>query len=255
MDRLGVMRHALRRLSRGRVIRRRLPADLSGRAICVSPEAALRYWSRDLEAYDPMLLQVVRDHVREGMNVWDIGANCGVFTYAAAARVGRAGRVIGLEPDTFLLDVLRRTHREQPDLAASVTLVPAAVSDQLGLCTFHIAKGGRAANFVGDAGRAEACGTLAEQTVLAVTLDWLHEQVGRPDFIKIDVEGHEVAVLAGATQVLQAKPALLVEVGKESKQAVLERLRSFDYRFFSPDDGQLQQELAEPPDNFIAVAS
>ena len=37
-----------------------------------------------------------------------------------------------------------------------------------------------------------------------------------PAFVKIDVEGGELAVLDGATQTLEARPVLLVEVGGAS---------------------------------------
>lgn len=50
-------RRALRRLSRGLVLRRRLPVEFGRAPILVSPEAMLSYWKSDLGKVDPFLFR------------------------------------------------------------------------------------------------------------------------------------------------------------------------------------------------------
>ena len=54
--------------------------------------------------------------------------------------------------------------------------------------------------------------------VTVTTLDRAMERFGRPDFIKLDIEGTEVEALEGAGRVLsEARPTMLIELhgGKE----------------------------------------
>src|ERR1035437_7498065 len=89
-------------ISRGVVLRRRLPHEFQNLAIYVSPEASLRYWRRDLSKVDPMLYDMVRGMVKAGDVVWDGGADVGFFIFGAAARAGPWGYVLAIEPDFWL---------------------------------------------------------------------------------------------------------------------------------------------------------
>jgi hypothetical protein len=84
-------------MSRGLVLRRHLPAEFNRLPIYVSPEAGLRYWRRRLEKVDPPLLRMVRELVKPGSVVWDVGANVGLFSLSAAALAGPSGSVLAIE--------------------------------------------------------------------------------------------------------------------------------------------------------------
>src|SRR5689334_7118241 len=103
-------RSLLEAVSRHVVLKRRLPARFNRGTLFVSPGAGgLRYWRRDMDKVDAGLLSLVTELVRPSDTVWDIGANVGLFTFAAAAVVGSSGCVLALEPDITLVQLLRRS--------------------------------------------------------------------------------------------------------------------------------------------------
>jgi hypothetical protein len=71
------LRHLAERFSKGVILRRHLPKQFQSLPLYVSPEAGLRYWGRGLETADPMLFRMVRELVKPGSVVWDVGANVG----------------------------------------------------------------------------------------------------------------------------------------------------------------------------------
>lgn len=77
----------------------------------LSPESALQYWRFDLDHLSgcQLLFDFAERYVRAGNVVWDIGANCGVFSVAASGLAGREGLVVALEPDRFLSGLLFRS--------------------------------------------------------------------------------------------------------------------------------------------------
>ena len=78
---------------------------------------------------DPALVGLAAETVRRGDTVWDIGANMGVFSFAAAVAAGPSGRVLAVEPDNALVGLLRRSAAANHG-HAPVDVLPAAVSDQ-----------------------------------------------------------------------------------------------------------------------------
>src|SRR5579859_3877308 len=103
------LRLALERASHRVVVLRRLPPPFAGARIYVSTEGGLRYLARPMAQVDPPLLRLAAEVVRRGDTVWDIGANMGLFSFAAAVLAGPEGRVLAVEPDTDLVGLLRRS--------------------------------------------------------------------------------------------------------------------------------------------------
>src|SRR5271154_3189504 len=136
-----MLRTLAERLSRGLVFQRRLPPEFGGGRIFVSPDAGLRFYRRNLAAGDAILFRMVDELVKAGNVVWDVGANVGLFTFAAAHRAGKNGHVIAIEADPWLADLLGRScELRDRNSDAPVTVVPAAASDSLVLTKFHIAR-------------------------------------------------------------------------------------------------------------------
>src|SRR4051812_13593356 len=134
-----MIRTLLERTTHGLVFKRQLPHRYGGAAFYASPEGGLRYLRPSVSKIDPPLLEAAVDTVRPGDIVWDIGANVGLFSFAAAGLAGSRGRVYSFEPDAFLVGLLRRSASLRNSNAAPVEVVPVAVADAVALQRFHIA--------------------------------------------------------------------------------------------------------------------
>jgi FkbM family methyltransferase len=77
----------------------------------------------------------------------------------------------------------------------------------------------------------------------------------RVDFIKLDVEGMELEVLAGAKQTIERnKPQMLIEIIKTDKQAVIRCLESQDYKVLEVGINALAIHMQDPAINSINIA-
>lgn len=200
-------------------------------------------------AFDPMLLHFAATEVRPGMNVWDVGANVGIFAFAAA-HLALPGRVVAVEPDPFLVELLRRTKGLTANVDLNVIVVPCAISDRVGTTRLKIAMRGRAANAITDSpGSSQMGGVRAEVTVPTLRLDDLLVDMEAPNIVKIDVETAEHLVLRGAMKLLgEARPVILIEVASANAAEVGGLFTQYDYALF---DGKAPEPRATPISNCI----
>jgi FkbM family methyltransferase len=249
------LRLALERASHRVVVRRRLPPPFGGARIYVSSEGGLRYLARPMAGVDPALLRLAAEFVRPGDTVWDIGANMGLFSFAAAAVAGPQGRVLALEADTDLVGLLRRSaDGDGAGRRAPVEILPAAVYDEVSVARFHIAQRNRATSHLAGFGHVPADGVRSTRLVPTVTLDWLAERFPAPDVIKVDVEGAELAVLRGGGTVLDRSPALICEVAGQHAAAVSALLGGYGYDLYDGDQAPDQRvPVQAAPFNTVAV--
>jgi FkbM family methyltransferase len=241
-----MLRTLAERLSRNVVLRKRLPRDLGGHFIYVTPESALSFLYPGLERADNgHLMDTVRRFVARDCVAWDIGANVGLFSFAAASK---AGIVLAIEPDPWLAALLNRSASS----STNVRVLCAAVSDTMDLGDLNIAQRGRSANFMSGFGTSQTGGVRNCQPVVTVTLDWLAERFPLPDIIKVDVEAGERRVFEGAKTLFnRTRPHLICEVASANSPWVTPFLRSLGYRFL--DEHLNPTSIAI--DNIIAVPS
>jgi FkbM family methyltransferase len=240
---MGLIRTVAENLSRKRVLLRHLPRDFNSAPIHVSPDASLSLWNPRLKSD---LFDLARQFVHPGDNIWDIGANVGLFTIAAAQKAGPNGRVLAIEPDPWLAALLQRTVDAQPATAASIHILAVAVSNQVGVETLHIAKRNRASNHLASIPEhSQAGGTRETLQVRCITLDSLLDripdripdqippQTPPPSLIKIDVEGSEIDLLAGAHRLLsEIRPILMCESQHRNRPAVTTILNRYHYKLY-----------------------
>lgn len=233
---MPLLRNCLERVSRRLVFRRRLPARHGGRHLWVTPGAALAYYHRLDERRWRDLFDFATNCVSPGDCVWDVGANLGVFGFAAAHRAGSAGEVLAIEADPWLVDLMRRSASEPAPRHAPVQVLACAADAGVGLEEFATPERTRSgSHLVSSLGTSPALvgRTVATNPVLTVSLDWLAARRRKPDTLKIDVEGSELAVLRGATQLLRTtRPRLLLEVYETSADSVTALLYEAGYELF-----------------------
>jgi len=249
-------RAVLEQISHRLVIRRRLPAPFAAVRIYVSSEGGLRYLRPHMDQVDPVLLRLVSETVSPGDTVWDIGANVGLFSFAAAVAAGPGGRVLSVEPDTVLVQLLRRSAAAGVH-HAPVDVLPAAVAADCGVARFCIARRNRSTSHLAGYGTSETGGVRATQLVPTVSLDWLLDRFPAPDVVKIDVEGAEAQVLQGGTAVLHAHhPRLICEVGQARAAEVRDLLVKSGYILYDGDQpAGRRPPVREAPFNTLALST
>jgi FkbM family methyltransferase len=168
---------------------------------------------------------------------------------------GQTRTVLAIEADTCLVELLRRSCRLPENADLNVDVLPVAMAGTVGVARFNVANRGRATSYLDGAHRSSQTGGVREtQLVPTVTLDWLLDHFPPPTFVKIDVEGAEHMVLAGARHILsQHKPVILCEVNQNNTCAVSEQLRAHGYRFFDAEASAPERvPLAEAAWNTLA---
>ncbi|MGF7234723.1 MAG: FkbM family methyltransferase [Frankia sp.] len=243
----ATIRSLAERATHGVTIRRHLPAPFGSGTFLVSTEGGLKYLRRSLDTVDPVLVRLAGEVVKPGDVVWDVGANLGLFSFCAASRAGRSGAVVALEPDVWLVRLLRRSARGRVT-GAPVEVVPVALSDRVGISRFHIARRSRATSHIEGFGTDQAGGTRAVHSVPTTTLDHLLDDLPTPNVVKIDVEGAEALVLAGARRMLRsARPTVICEVFEPSADRVAASLAAADYVVFDADRFPCADPVSRPP--------
>lgn len=165
--------------------------------------------------YEPYMQAAFTRYVRPGSVVYDIGAHAGFHTLFCALLAGATGRVIAFEPNPGNFRSIGAQLELNPSL--NVTLLPYAILD-------------RNADVRFEAGDDSSQGHISETGSFSVegrTLDTLVEQgtLSPPSLIKIDVEGAEEQVIAGALQVLaKYRPVVLCDRNDDTTEVKVRRL-------------------------------
>ncbi|XVQ07243.1 FkbM family methyltransferase [Spirillospora sp. CA-255316] len=160
-------------------------------------------------------LRCLAEYVPAGGIAVDVGGWFGPWTQRLAAR---ADRVVTIEADPRLAGLLRRTFPR-------VEVVEAAASDECGEIDLWIPESGALAGI-----SSVASGVGRPVRVARVTVDSLRLTDVR--FIKLDVEGHELSALRGASETIgRDQPTLLIEVEERRRQmpGVIALMRSWGY--------------------------
>jgi FkbM family methyltransferase len=164
--------------------------------------------------------------VAPGSVALDVGAHIGDYTYSLCRAVGANGRVIAVEPIPDLARMLERATRR---LRLPVTVLNCALSADPGQADLLIPvnNGRRAAGYATLERRVGTRGQV-HRVALRRLDDVCRDLTARLSFAKIDVEGHELQVLRGATETLaRHRPNLLIEI--EQRHSTVPISETFDF--------------------------
>jgi len=164
--------------------------------------------------YEKRNAAFVAGFIKEGMTVYDVGANAGYFTLMFSRLVGSTGKVVAFEPEPNNVAALK-AHLSINGIR-NVEVVDAAVSNEAGVALF-------------DGSRSTGClSSHGGLSVKTVRLD----DFPVPDFVKMDIEGGETSAILGADKTLSARrTAWFVELhSADAGRIVKARLRDNRYR-------------------------
>jgi FkbM family methyltransferase len=203
-----------------------------GAKICIPDSVGLitPYVLLEQEDWFEDEVRFVRRLLRPGMAAVDVGASFGIFSMTMANAAGPQGKVWAFEPTPATAEFLQATLAL--NRAHQVHLTRAAVSDTPGTVEF-ITSAHSELNAVAAAG--EAGGEVL--VVPSVTLDQAAANHGWQDvdFVKLDVEGHELQVIAGGRSFFTtASPLVMFEI--KAREGVdlrpLAPFQSMGYEFY-----------------------
>lgn len=191
---------------------------------------------RLLGLYESSKAQRLR-RIAPGKTFVDVGANKGYFSLLAARQ---GAQVISFEPLPGNVDALRRSVARN---GFPVTVHPIAIADKPHVATLYLgAKSGWNTISSGQPGR--------DRGTIEVEVDCLDNRVESFDVLKIDVEGAEDRVLAGATRLLrQSRGTILMDLHPHlgaDLRAVWSLLSQLGYSVYTAEGALLSQPPAVP---------
>lgn len=213
-------------------------------------------WEREYFQFCSELFEVIRPRI-----VWDIGANVGIWTLYFAGSTPPVVAVVAFEPDRCNLHYLRG-NVEANNLSALVEVRECALSSAAGEATFM------SDPFTGATGSLEQSSAFITKyfdrmpepvAVQTSTVDSeLKNGRASPDFLKIDVEGHEYDLFRGAMHMLaERRPCMLVEFGGPKAADAVALVKAQGYRLFDPTSRrechEAAHELAVIPDERVST--
>jgi FkbM family methyltransferase len=177
---------------------RRVTVRTSHGLFWIDPASLLGQEIAGRGGFDPDTLAALQRVLRPGDTFIDIGANEGYFSVVAASLVGASGRVVAVEPQSRLREVLRRNF--ELNACRRIEHVAAAVSDRPGTADLHLAPDVNS----GSSGLAAATRyRVPTEIVPTMTLAQLLAAVkplGAP-VVKMDIESWEYEAILGSPEV------------------------------------------------------
>ena len=178
----------------------------------------LRAYSKnnEFEKLEPDL-NIIKNLIKPGDSIIDVGANFGFYTFYLSKLVGENGHVFSIEPIPLTFKILSNNVKK---LALdNVSLFNCGISEQDGFAIMEIPKFDSGSENYYQAkivNNVKQASSIRKIKVELRTIDsLLYDYCKKIAFIKIDAENHEFQVINGAIKLIShLKPALFVEVSE-----------------------------------------
>lgn len=192
-----------------------------------------RYIGRSMDLYGEFSsgeAELFKQAIKPGWTVVEAGANLGAHTVQLANLVGPRGTVYAFEPQRIVFQAL--CANLALNSIANVHARMEALGETKGQVTIPIIDYQRENNFGGLPIGDMQSQNLAGEVVPQIAIDSL--ELPRCEFLKVDVEGMELAALKGARQTIERfRPILYVENDRRDRSPpLIEFLLSLGYRLF-----------------------
>lgn len=159
----------------------------------------------------------LKEELREGMTVLDIGANLGYYSVMLGKMVGKKGRVYAVEPSklNFAMLVLNVALNELEDVVETFNI---GISNKSGMANFYESTRSNWHTFypkVHRGSNTESLVMMEPSVVSVMTIGDFQEGKRKIDLIRMDVEGFEVEILDSMTPLIDDlgfRPKILFEV-------------------------------------------
>jgi len=150
------------------------------------------------KAREKAFMKIMREEVKKGDVCVDIGANIGYCTLTMIKAMGKKGLVHSIEPDEKNLEILNKSI-ELNNYQRQVKVHQLAISNKIGTFKLYLSEKPNLHSLN------KRKNTEDEIDVDVTTLDKLFYGKQFPNFIKMDIEGHEVEALQGMFMSLENK--------------------------------------------------
>lgn len=177
-------------------------------------------------------LSLMREFIREGTTVFDIGAHQGTHTLAFSRFVGESGNVVSFEPQRAMYQIAAGTVALNE--LYNVRLFNFAIGNKRNVVDIPIFNYKRPGHFSGMSIKQDIIG----EKVIQETIDSLTSELGldqNVSLIKIDVEGMEYQVLSGAENLIsEARPTIYFELHGSNQHylKIIDLLKSYQYKIY-----------------------
>lgn len=202
-----------------------------------------------LGTYEPAVQECLETILRPGMTIFDIGANVGFLSVLTARLVGELGRVISFEPVPSNAALIGEN--AEANSFTNVQVMQLAVGSTDARADFVPSEKPCQGKLHSDAISAAGANLISVEMRRLDSLV-LGGELPAPDVVKIDTEGNEADVIAGAGEVLEMfRPVLLIELHGTNAE-IGASLRHRRYRSFVL--GSDDQVEAAPPYAYVVAA-
>lgn len=180
----------------------------------ITPNWINSYRVKTFATKEPETLEWI-ENIIPGSVIWDIGANVGLYSIYASKL--NKGKVYAFEPSVFNLEILARNIYIN-NLQNSITIIPIPMSNMIDENLFQMTStqwGGALSTFGASIDQnGNPIKDIFEYKILGTSIDEMLKtfQLKNPDYIKIDVDGIEHLILAGASEVLLKVRSVLIEI-------------------------------------------
>ncbi len=209
--------------------------EIDGQKVFLDKEDSLLLSTRK-DNYDKFEINYLKQIIKEGDIIIDLGANIGYYTLIFAKLVGDLGHVYAFEPEPSNFELLSKNIKENNH--SNVTLIQKAVSNKNSKIKLYVSKRNLASHRIFDSDEKRN-----SVEVDVITLDEYFKKFEKPiKFIKIDVEGAEGAVLLGTSKIIEKSenltimmeyfPKWIKKFGDEPKE-ILKSLLQKDFKLYN----------------------